>query len=577
MPVKDYDFAGWVTKNDIRCLDGVTIKQDAFKHNHDGKVPLVWNHDSNSVTNILGHIILHNQPDGVYGYGYFNDTDEAENAREMIKHGDIQALSIGANKLKRNGSDILHGNIYEVSLVLAGANPGAHIEEVITHSGDTDETAGIIYTGFLIHSAGDEPPKNEGGNNMDGETIGDVLDTLTPEQMDAVEALVAGLLPEDEGVEQAAPTTTTTTTVLEQNDKGGEEMKHNVFDGNAKGDILEHSADTIQAVFAEVNNGSATLKEASLKHGITNIESLFPEAKIVGEAPRLYKDQNTAGAAIVDACHKSPFAKVKTMIADLTDDQARARGYIKGNEKIEQIFDILHREVTPQTIYKKQGIDRDDVIDITDFNIVSFMNNEMRMMLIEEIGRALLVGDGRSVSDRSKIKEKHIVPVINDDDLYTIKTSFTTPASVIETVIKIMAEYQGSGTPAMYINQNLLADIKLLKADDGRYLFGDIPSTEAIATRLGVSKIVPTSFLKNPEFVIVNLSDYTLGANKGGEITNFDDFDIDFNKYKYLIETRLSGALTLPKSAIYAKSTTMATTTTSTTTSTTTTTTTRNS
>lgn len=555
MSKRKYDFAGWVTKNDIRCADGVTIKHNAFKHQDGQKVPLVWNHGHKDIQNILGHVELKNDDAGVYGYGYFNHTDDAQHAKEMIKHGDISAMSIGANRIKRKANDVIHGLIYEVSLVLSGANPGALIESVVTHgdNGQYDEEA-IITTGTLIHSADDIldlQEEEEGENELYNDnlehkekTIGDVLGTLNEEQTEALEALVANILAaqddEDDSVEQ------------NYHEEGGSELKHNVFEGtNTEKDVttLQHS-DVLDIFERAKKNGSfkEALQETTLEHGITNIETLFPEAKWVEGAPFVNYPRDTAASKIVDGARKSPFSKVKTIHIDLTEDDARARGYIKGNEKIEQIFEILHRETGPQTVYKKQGLDRDDIIDITDFDVVGFINQEMKVMLKEEIGRAILIGDGREISDESKIKENKIRPIVSDDDLYTIKRTASGVSDIIEQVIKVMSEYDGTGQPSMYMSPARLAELRLLKKNDGSFLFGEIPSAASIASRLGVKEIVPSTFLTN-QIVLVNMADYTIGATKGGEVTTFDDFDIDFNKYKYLIETRLSGALVKPKSA----------------------------
>jgi len=560
MTVKGYDFAGWVTKNDILCSDGVTIRHDAFKTNDGKKVPLVWNHDYNSPNNILGHVELKNEKLGVYGYGHFNDTPEAQNARELVKHGDISSMSIGARKLKRNGSNITHGQIYEVSLVLSGANPGAMIESVVKHSdGEEVEEDGIIYPGTLIHSLDDvlthkEDSKEEskGGEEKvadEEKTIGDVIDSMSDEQKEAVYALV-GMVAED--------------ATDGDDDKGDDDVKHNVFNqeqGGSDQDILLHSineaitfamqdkASSMQDVLAQYQ----TEEGDTLQHGINSIEMLFPEAAhpTNGGTPILYKDPNTGYKEILNAVNKSPFSKVRTLVADITEDEARAKGYVKGNMKKEEFFSLIKRETGPTTVYKKQKLDRDDIVDITDFDVVQFMNREMRMMLEEELARAILVGDGRDIEDEDKIDETRIRPVISDHEFFTIHKDFTQADNFVEAVIKAMAEYRGSGQPTMYIDPNLLADIKLLKGTDNRFLFGDIPSTESIAARLGVKEIVTTSFMIDRGALIVNLHDYTLGATKGGEITNFDDFDIDFNQYKYLIETRLSGSLTMPKSAIH--------------------------
>lgn len=568
---RKYDFAGWVTKNDVKCSDGVTIKHDAFKGNDGHKVPLVWNHDYNTPTNVLGHVVLKNESLGVYGHGFFNDTPEAQSAKEMVRHGDISSMSIGARKIKRSGSNVIHGSIYEVSLVLSGANPGAMIDSVVNHSADGDEESGIVYPGTLIHTPEDIITQDGGGDELAGKedkqekTIGDVIESMTDEQQDAVYALVGMAIEgdEDEGKDDKD----------DEEDKGDDEkVKHNVFNQQAGEDkqqsVLKHSLN--EAIKQAVEGKVSSLKEVfettsskeggdTLQHGINSIEMLFPEAahSTNGNIPILYKDPNTAYKEILNAVHKSPFSKVKTLVADLTEEEARAKGYIKGTFKKEQFFSLIKRQTGPTTIYKKQKLDRDDIIDITDFDVVQFMNREMRMMLEEELARAILIGDGREIDDEDKIDESNIRPIITDHEFFTIQKQFSGASLFIETVIKAMAEYRGSGLPTMYIDPTLLADVKLLKGTDGRFLFGDIPSNEAIATRLGIKGIIPTTFMVGNGALIVNLNDYTLGASKGGEITNFDDFDIDFNQYKYLIETRLSGSLTLPKSAIHLSTSTV--------------------
>lgn len=578
MPKKGWDFAGWVTKNDIRCSDGVTIRKNAFQDNDDKTVPLVWEHVHNDPTNVLGHMVLHNQGEGVYGYGYLNDTDEANHARTLIEHGDINSMSIAANKLKKQGNNVMHGRIFEVSLVLAGANPGALIDTIVSHSDEEGESA-IVYLDTLIHSSSQDIDDKKGGTTVaddkksttdtsttdkkdDGKTLGDVLGTLTDEQMSAVEQLVGLAVSDaqnnsDDNSDDATKKTVTQTDIQE----GEEIMQHNVFDSesNAKEAVLQHSALNEALEVAKTNKvsslqdvlkASLTDGDSELEHSITGIEKLFPDYKNVTPAPVIYKDQNRNAQAILDATTKSPFSRIKTMFADLTEDEARARGYIKGKEKLEQIFGLLSRTTDPQTIYKKQKLDRDDIIDITDFDVVQFISGEMKMMLIEEISRAILVGDGRLATDASKISEDHIRPIISDEDFYSIKDTIPTVNAFLENVILDMADFEGSGVPNLYINPKLLAKIKLVKKTDGSFLFGDIPSNEVLAAKLGVSTIVPTTFLGVDKAIITNLSDYHVGSTKGGEITNFDDFDIDFNQYKYLIETRLSGALVTPKSAL---------------------------
>ena len=561
MLVKDYDFAGWVTKNDIVCADGVVIKHDAFKHNDGEKVPLVWNHDYNNPTNVLGHIILHNMDQGVYGYGFFNTTQEAMNAKEMVKHGDISSMSIGARRIKRNGNDVVHGKIYEVSLVLSGANPGAMIETVVKHSDDGEQESeeGIIYTGNLIHSADDiiTQEESEGDSKMDNEkeknseeTIGDVVDTMNDKQKEALYALI-GMAVEGTDAEES------------DNTKEDENVKHNVFNNDTQGNQEEVLVHSLNHALEFAKENQITLKEAmsymvendegdTLQHGINSIEMLFPEAQqIGGNEPQLIRNQHTAYQTILNGVKKSPFARVKSLWADLTEDEARAKGYITGNFKKEEFFSLIKRETYPTTIYKKQKLDRDDIVDITDFNVVSFLNKEMRFMLEEEIARAILVGDGREVGDDDKINEDRIIPIIKDNEFFTVRKEYTGVDDLPEVVLKAKKEYRGSGSPAMYMDPALLIDLKLRKKENGEYLFGKVLSDAEIAAELGVSKIVETSWMEGKGVLLVNLNDYQVGTNKGGQITNFDDFDIDFNQYKYLTETRLSGALVQPKSAFH--------------------------
>lgn len=543
---RDYDFAGWVTKSDIECSDGITIKHDAFSDDDGRSVPLVWNHDHNSPENVLGTVELENRGDGVYGYGYFNQTEAGQQAKQLVEHGDISAMSIFAKKLKQRGSELYHGAIKEVSLVLAGANPGAMIDYVNVAHGEDGQNGdeAIVYTGYLIHAASDvvEPKeeakveKEETKDQPAEKTVEEVFGTMNEEQQAMVGTLIEGLIEEYESGNGA--------------DEGDEQVKHNVFNNNdTQEDYISH--DEINGYIKEAFDSKASLKDIFLAHSITGVEVLFPEARAVDKVPQSYGSINTATKQILAGVRKVPFQKVKTVVADFTEKEARARGYIKAHEKFEQIYKLMKRETGPQTIYKKQKLDRDDVIDVEEFDIVAFTNAEMREMLDEEIARAVLVGDGRELTDADKIQEDKIRPIISDDDFFTIKTKAKTAANVLETVIKVMGQYRGSGSPTMYIQPNLLADMKLVKASDGRYLFGDIPTNEAMAARLGVGSIVPTTFFgEKQQLVIVNLNDYTIGAAKGGQVTTFDDFDIDFNQMKYLIETRLSGALTRPKSAI---------------------------
>lgn len=558
---KKFDFAGWVTKNDIRCADGVVIKHGAFKDNDQMTVPLVWNHNSSIPSNVLGHMILHNKPEGVYGYGFFNESEYAETAKGLVHHGDISAMSIAANKLKKMGQDVIHGMIYEVSLVLAGANPGALIEDIIKHSDNGEELTtdrAIIHTAIELEHAEEGEIEIGGKPDMATEkTIGDVMETMNEEQTQAVEALLAATIAgyedeEEEVIEQSL----TDEEELRHNQEGGDPMKKNVFDQGVKnelttedGTVITH--DLLGTVLKDAEKGGS-LKESMIQHGINSIDMLFPEADMStnGNTPIIYRDPNTQYDKILSGVTKSPFAKVRTLIADLTEDEARAKGYIKGAFKKEEFYSLIKRKTAPGTIYKKQKLDRDDIIDITDFDVVQFMSHEMRFMLEEEIARAILVGDGREIDDEDKIDETTIRPIVTDNEFFTIQANYTNAAGFLEAVILAMADYRGSGLPTMYINHTLLSQVKLLKGTDGRYLTGSIPSNADLATQMGIGSIVPTSLMSAGQAVVVNLRDYQVGSSKGGQITNFDDFDIDYNQYKYLIETRLSGALTLPKSAI---------------------------
>jgi HK97 family phage prohead protease len=584
---KDYDFAGYVTKENVTCQDGLVIKHGAFQKQDGTEVPLVWQHQHNSPDNVLGRVLLKTVDNGVYGYGKFNDTESAKTAQELIQHGDVNAMSIYANHVKHNGPDVIHGSIIEVSLVLRGANPGATIDEVVEHSAGDDASV-IIYPDQLIHLADDVPDEvlqHDGGTKAmqddpqateeitkkptpkadasSDQTIGEVLDTLTPVQMQAVQALVGSILedkngraPDDPEDSEDGPASSDVATqsdsdedAIQHNDKGGKTMKTNVFEQgkDGKDSIISHS--DLNMILDDAKK-LGTLKDSYIEHGITNIETLFPEAHNINTPPLVLDDQNTASQAIVDAAAKSPFSRVKATYADLTVETARARGYIKGNQKLDQVYGVLTRETTPQTVYARQTLDRDDIIDITDFDIVPWAQANMKAKLIQELARAVFVGDGRQVTDKDKISPDHIRPIVTDNDLYTIKATAATPADLVETIIKSRIDYQGTGNPTLYINPAALAEVLLLKDNEGRYLFGDIPSVDAMAARFRVSAIVETTILPAQTALIVNMADYVLGSSKGGEITNFDDFDIDFNQYKYLIETRLSGALKNPKSAI---------------------------
>ena len=559
----EYDFSGWATRNNIRCSDGRTILKDAFKHNDGQTVPLVWNHDHNDPLNVLGHALLENRDEGVYAYCTFNDTDAGRNAKALVEHGDVTALSIYANQLKQQGPNVLHGAIREVSLVLAGANPGAFIDSIIRHGEESDEEA-IIYTGEeLVLEHADEvkdnftPPSGDKKDEKSEKTVKDVFDTLNEEQKTVVYALIGQAL--DESNQN------------ENNEKeGNDNMKHNVFDQDQKEkeNVLTHA--DMETIISE-GKRYGSLKDSFLAHtaqyGIDHIDYLFPDAKNVNNQPDFIKRDDSYVQKVLRGVHHTPFSRIKSTHANITADEARAKGYIKGHLKKEEVFTLLKRTTTPTTIYKKQKMDRDDIIDITDFDVVAYIKAEMRMMLDEEIARAILVGDGRSTSSDDKIPETNIRPIAKDEDLYTIKapvavakdaTEDAIAKAFIRTVIKSRKEYKGSGSPTLFTTEDMLTNCLLLEDNNGRIIYD---SVDKLATTLRVKEIVPvevmegvtrTAGAKNLPLmaILVNLNDYYVGADKGGAINMFDDFDIDYNQEKYLIETRISGALVKPYSAI---------------------------
>ena len=564
--MEKYDFSGWVTKNNLKCADGRTIMKDAFKHNDGQKVPLVWNHQHNDPNEVLGYVLLHNQDEGVYGYGTFNDTESGQTAKLLVQHGDVNALSIYANQLKQSMSNVTHGNIREVSLVLAGANPGAYIDSIMMHGEDSEDEA-IIYTGEDIEiyhaDRDDSTSKNDEGSkeekkpmteNNDDKTIGDVFDTLTDEQKTAVYAIIAQVMGDSET----------------KNDEGGnKEMKHNVFDNENENQENTLTHDAMNTIIAD-GKRYGSLKESFLAHaqeyGIESIDWLFPEAKTLNNPPEFIKRDTGWVSGVMSSVSHTPFSRIKSAFADITEDEARAKGYMKGKLKKEEVFSLLKRTTTPTTIYKKQKLDRDDVIDITDFDVVSWLKAEMRMMLDEEIARAILVGDGRLASSDDKINESNIRPIWKDEELYTIRTYVTKGTTNDETIkafiraaIKAHKDYKGSWNPVLYTTEDVLTDCLLLEDGMGRPLY---ESEEKLRTTLRVSKIVTVPVMENLKRtdetngevelmgLIVNLKDYNVGADKGGAINMFDDFDIDYNQQKYLIETRCSGALIRPYSAI---------------------------
>ena len=571
-----YDFSGWATKNNIKCSDGRTILRDAFKHNDGQTVPLVWNHQHNESANVLGHAVLENREEGVYAYCTFNDTEAGKNAKLLVEHGDVTALSIYANQLKQNGSNVMHGTIREVSLVLAGANPGAFIDSIIRH-GEFCEDEAVIYTGenLSLEHADQKPSDKEdkageddkGDGKVEGnkqKTIKDVVDSMSEEQKNVLYALVGQAL---EGKEMAQ-------SAIEENnnieDGGEQEMKHNVFEGKETDnkDVLSH--DAMETIFKDAKR-YGSLKESFLAHadqyGIKDIEWLFPDAKNVNMPPDFIKRDDSYVQKVMRGVHHVPFSRIKSMHADITADQARAKGYIKGKLKKEEVFTLLKRTTSPTTIYKKQKLDRDDVVDITDFDVVAWLKMEMRMMLDEEIARAILVGDGRLSSDDDKINEMCIRPIATDADLYCVKAPVTVASAATEeeiakafirTVIKSRKEYKGSGSPTLFTTEDVLTNCLLLEDKNGRIIYDTV---EKLATALRVKEIVTVEVMEGAKTkveeqekplmaLMVNLVDYYVGADKGGAVNMFDDFDIDYNQQKYLMETRCSGALVKPYSAI---------------------------
>ena len=570
-----YDFSGWATKNNIKCSDGRTILRDAFKHNDGQTVPLVWNHQHNESANVLGHAVLENREEGVYAYCTFNDTEAGKNAKLLVEHGDVTALSIYANQLKQNGSNVMHGTIREVSLVLAGANPGAFIDSIIRH-GEFCEDEAVIYTGenLSLEHADQKPSDKEdkageddkGDGKVEGnkqKTIKDVVDSMSEEQKNVLYALVGQAL---EGKEMAQ-------SAIEENnieDGGEQEMKHNVFEGKEteKENVLSH--DAMETILKDAKR-YGSLKESFLAHandyGIKDIEWLFPDAKNVNMPPDFIKRDDSYVQKVMRGVHHVPFSRIKSMHANITADEARAKGYIKGNRKKEEVFTLLKRTTVPTTIYKKQKLDRDDVVDITDFDVVAWLKMEMRMMLDEEIARAILVGDGRLSDSDDKINEQCIRPIASDDDLYCVKAKVSVGAAAtedeiakafIKTVIKSRKEYKGSGSPTLFTTEDVLTNCLLLEDKNGRIIYDTV---EKLATALRVKEIVTVEVMEGAKTkvesqdkplmaLMVNLVDYYVGADKGGAVNMFDDFDIDYNQQKYLMETRCSGALVKPYSAI---------------------------
>lgn len=586
----DYDCSGWATKANTRCYDGLTIAPDAFKECDGKTVPMVYNHDHSSVDNVIGHCLLKNRPQGVYCYAKFNDTDTGRTAKACVENGDLNAFSIYANGLQKVGKTVKHGFIREVSLVLAGCNPGALIDEVVKHSADEDYDEGeaFIYNDEglslthgldpegnpleeLTHSAddGNDTKQEDAGmadEEKNGKTLKEVYNSMTDEQKECCHALV-GLVMEAADSEDG-----------EDDEDDGEEdttVKQNVFDRDTTETVLKHSIGDINAVIkgakssgtmkAAFENSDITGEElAYLSHGIDNVEWLFPDDKVLDNPPRIIDKDQTWVGKVMSAVHHIPFSRFKSMFADLTEEDARAKGYIKGNFKKEQVFGLLRRSTSPTTVYKKQKMDRDDVIDITSFDVIAWLKSEMRLKLNEEIARAILIGDGRPAASEDKVDENCIRPVFNDADLFTIKVQVSTAGltavedkykAAIKSILRSRKEYKGAGTPTLFTTEDALTEMLLLEDTIGHTLYAD---EAALARKLRVSNIVTVPQMEGMKGakggdlfgIIVNLSDYTVGADKGGAVSMFDDFDIDFNAMKYLIETRCSGALTTPYSAI---------------------------
>lgn len=592
-----YDFSGWVTVNDLECADGRVIMQNAFIEDDGVEVPLVWNHQHGDISNVLGKCLLKNESRGVRGYGSFNDTERGRTAKQVLEHGDIVSLSICANQLKQKGANVLHGKIREVSLVLAGANPGALIENVtIAHGDDFSDDEVVIYTGMpltIYHADDEEDEKEEQKPESKGEemadenkektggdkTVKEVFDTFTEEQKDVVYYMIGAAL------EQAGAQSD------DEEDEGENEVKHNVFEGK-KEDVIMHNfsmtdflADAKRCgsmkeaydnaiadgtlMHAFPGNGTIPTEgmvgpsqdTANQTYGFRDPDMLFPDYKSLNTPPEWIKRDTGWVTKVINNAHHTPFSRIKSQFANLTEDEARARGYIKGHLKKEQVFTLLKRTTDPQTIYKKQKMDRDDIIDITDFDVVAWIKGEMRGQLEEEIARAILIGDGRLPSSDDKIQEAHVRPIATDEDLFTVKADVTagatdeeTAKNFIKTAIRQRKYYKGSGQPTLFTTEDMLTSMQLIEDGIGHLLYG---SVQQLATVLRVKEIVTVEVMEGYQInnkdclgIFVNMSDYNIGADKGGAVELFDDFDIDYNQYKYLIETRISGALIKPFSAI---------------------------
>lgn len=577
---KNYDFSGWATKNDLLCSDGRTIRKNAFRGCDGQTVPLVYNHDHSDINRVLGHALLENRDEGVYAYCSFNDTENGRHAKETVKHGDLRSLSIYANKLKHVGSDVIHGCIREVSLVLAGANPGAYVDFVMAHGeegedaliANYDECYQVLYhadepkeTKESTETKKEEQPMATEANNNE-KTIKEIYDEMTDEQKTVVHVLV-GMAKEGDDEDEDEE--------MNHSDEGGYTMKRNVFDQEEpQVNYLTH-ADEEAIITGAKRYGS--LKESFLAHagdveyaeetqnyGINGTDFLFPEAHNLNTPPEFIKRDTGWVAKVMSGVHHTPFSRIKSMFADITEDEARAKGYIKGKLKKEEVFSLLKRTTTPTTIYKKQKMDRDDVVDITDFDVIAWLKREMRMMLDEEIARAVLIGDGRLPSDDDHINETNIRPILKDEDLFTIKANVTVASTatdnekgkaIIRGIIKSRKNYKGSGEPTFFTTEDVLTDLLLIEDMNGRIIYDSLEKLKSVLRVKEIVTVPVMEGLKNEDGsevigVIVNLKDYNVGADKGGAVNLFDDFDIDYNAMKYLIETRCSGALVKPYSAI---------------------------
>lgn len=572
----DYDFSGYATKANMKCYDGLTIAPNAFKGDNGKKVPVVWNHNHSGPEYVLGHALLQNRKDGVYAYVKLNDTPSGQTALEAVRCGDIDAMSIFANGLQKAGQTVMHGVIRELSLVLAGCNPGALIDEIVAHGADNDGEGGeaFIYTDggiSLKHGLDpDDNPLNEEDDDMakaGGKTLEEVYNSMTPEQQKCCCALVGmakdGLDEENDPDEDDEDYDEDDYDDDEDYEDEEDDMKHNVFDNDPEQDVLHHSMDEINAAIAD-GKSCGSMKDAFIAHGIEDVEWLFPEDHLLDTPPRIIDRDQSWVSKVMSGVHHIPFSRVKSMAADLTEEDARAKGYIKGNFKKEQVFSLLKRSTTPTTVYKKQKMDRDDVADITGFDVIAWLKQEMRVKLNEELARAYLIGDGRLSSSDDKINEGNIRPIYNDDDLFTIKVQVETAAGddtatkldkMMTAVLKARKNYKGAGNPTFYTTEDILTDLRLMKDKIGHRLY---KNDAEVAEALRVKEIVTVPQMENMkgvnggEFVglIVNLADYTVGADKGGAVNMFDDFDIDYNQQKYLIETRCSGAMTTPFGAM---------------------------